>query len=170
MKKIVLALMFTGSLILPNAAFGASSDKEFCDAYAVSAMEQNLENLEYKCGFGPPVWSPNYEHHFNWCMQGNRGPAKIGEIGRSKSLASCRGKTSGTGDGESSGSKRAFCNQYANDARYSQKLNVKQGCGFGGPKWSSNYKHHYSWCLQSRVKRSFATSEQDARQARLNGC
>jgi|LGOV01.1.fsa_nt_gb hypothetical protein len=40
-----------------------------CDKYAKTAVEQNAQNLERRCGFTSPRWSSDYNAHYQWCLE-----------------------------------------------------------------------------------------------------
>ena len=42
-----------------------------CGKYARSAVELNNQNLYWGCGFKPPKWDSNYQHHLKWCKHGD---------------------------------------------------------------------------------------------------
>ena len=43
-----------------------------CDTYGKLALQQQQENVEGKCGFSGPEWSPDLKAHIAWC--GGVGP------------------------------------------------------------------------------------------------
>ena len=60
---VVLANLTASSL-----AFGAT--QEDCDWYAQDAIIQYKQAQSLKIpNVSYPVWSTNYEHHFNWCIK-----------------------------------------------------------------------------------------------------
>jgi hypothetical protein len=61
-----------------------------------------------------------------------------------------------------------FCNQYATAAVWAEQLNVADGCGDFGLRWSYNYAGHYAWCLA--VSPGMANSERAARKWSLISC
>lgn len=105
----------------------------FCDKYAKDAVLQNQENLKLGCSLSGSRWSSDYKAHFNWCMSGNLTMAKGENTERQKALAECKTKK---------------CDLYARDAVQDNDFSLKYGCGFTGPRWSSNYSYHYNWCTQ----------------------
>lgn len=44
--------------------------KEAFKRYAEESVRQYNESKAMGAGFGPPVWSPDYQSHYNWCRQG----------------------------------------------------------------------------------------------------
>ena len=66
---------------------GAMSGPEVrCDQYARDAVASNEENLSRRCSFTGPVWSGNYNHHFEWCMRVPREHADAGTKQRADAL------------------------------------------------------------------------------------
>jgi hypothetical protein len=61
---------------------------------------------------------------------------------------------------------QSWCEQYAIIAVEQNEVNLSKGCGFMGPRWSSNYDQHYEWCLS--VPKSVADSETRAREEGLS--
>lgn len=61
-----------------------------------------------------------------------------------------------------------FCNNYAQQAVWAESLNLGDGCGLVGPRWSFDYAGHYAWCLA--VTKSMANSEKLARKWSLISC
>ncbi|WP_437506363.1 hypothetical protein [Sorangium sp. So ce1099] len=41
----------------------------------------------------------------------------------------------------------ASCARYADSAVQQQLENIRRGCGFSGPRWSTDRNGHYNWCL-----------------------
>lgn len=60
------------------------------------------------------------------------------------------------------------CGVYASDAVDQQATNLRRGCGYTGPRWSSDWGAHYNWCLGVSDER--ANDEIAARRRALNGC
>ena len=144
--------------------YAASGDEAFCNRYTKNAIQQQQTNLARGCGFSGDAWSSNRDWHFNWCMRVQREPAQTGNIYRINKLKSeCKTAANTAKNGQS------FCSQYAHNAILANKLNRAQGCGFGGPVWSSNYNHHYKWCLTAN--RSDADNGERLRNNKLaNSC
>lgn len=42
-----------------------------CNKYAQNAIDQQVANVDLKCGFSGPRWSSNYGAHRDWCAQDN---------------------------------------------------------------------------------------------------
>lgn len=60
------------------------------------------------------------------------------------------------------------CTNYANSAVTQQGQNIAMGCGYGGPRWHSNFPAHFAWCLQTPT--GVINAERNARVNQLNAC
>lgn len=60
--------VFAGSLAITTGAMAQAN----CDTYGKLAIRQQQENVEGKCGFAGPEWSPDLKAHMAWC--GTVGP------------------------------------------------------------------------------------------------
>jgi hypothetical protein len=62
-SAILFGAAVLGSLWLaPDASAQAN-----CDWYAKTALKQQQENEQRKCGFQGPEWSLDLSAHLNWC-------------------------------------------------------------------------------------------------------
>lgn len=63
-----------------------------CETYGRLAIQQQQENVENKCGFSGPEWSPDLKAHVSWC--GSVGPDqwKAQLQKRKQQLDACRAK------------------------------------------------------------------------------
>jgi hypothetical protein len=62
-----------------------------CTEYANEARRQFRDQAALNCNFAPPVWSDDFNLHFNWCMQGNNiDQIDAGWLMREAGLAVCR--------------------------------------------------------------------------------
>ena len=66
MLRICAALLGLALLGTPWLAPGASAQAS-CDWYAKTALKQQQENEQRKCGFKGPEWSLDLAAHMNWC-------------------------------------------------------------------------------------------------------
>ena len=52
---------------------GAGGDsRTWCDQYAKTAVAQNQENQNRRCGYAGEAWQSDYNAHFEWCMSVDR--------------------------------------------------------------------------------------------------
>ncbi len=62
------------------------------------------------------------------------------------------------------------CDNYASFAVSDAFAAKKQGCGFKGGRWSTNFKKHHAWCSTQGVTMAMLTKEDRARKTSLNSC
>ena len=118
-----------------------------------------MKNMESACGFTGPAWSPDYNHHYDWCMRVPRTQSEAGTSQRADDLANRCGAAQPSqpqggvqpsqpqGGGTMSGPE-VRCDQYANTAISQNRENMERACGFTGPAWNDNYSDHYNWCVR----------------------
>jgi hypothetical protein len=129
-----------------------------CNQYARTAVAQNQENLNRKCGFSDTAWQSDYNKHYGWCMTAERSAIDNETRKRDEALKQC-----GAG-----GDNRARCDQYARTAVAQNQENLNRRCGFSGATWNSDYNGHFNWCMSA--DRSWPDSESRKRQESLNRC
>jgi hypothetical protein len=121
-----------------------------CKNYSNTAISQNQENKKKGCGFTGPAWSSDYNAHFNYCMKAKSNTVwEKEEDARLFNLSKCD-----------------KCVRYAEEAVSQNEKNKQKGCNFSGPKWSSNYKSHFIWCMTGKNS-EIAWKEENARQEAL---
>ena len=82
--------------LLVICAIGAAAPRAHaqanCEMYGKLAMQQQQENVQEKCGFTGPQWSPDLKAHIAWC--GGVGPDqwKSELQARQKQLDGCKAK------------------------------------------------------------------------------
>ncbi len=135
----------------------APQRNQFCARYARTAVTQNKQNIQRRCGYTGPVWQSDYGNHYRWCLMVNAATAKAGEQQRVDALNRCRRKPQST-----------FCAHYARTAVAQNQENIRLGCGNTGPRWQSNYDNHYRWC--TTTSQSSANYEETQRRHALNRC
>ncbi len=64
-------------------------------------------------------------------------------------------------------SRRATCNDYANDAVKQSEINDRRNCGYKGSRWSDNRTAHFGWCM---IFPRQARKENAARAEQLEEC
>lgn len=148
-----------GRMIEPGP--GPARGKEgFCRAYADRAVSAEETNQELECGFTGAAWHQRRNSHYHWCL--NTPQARVREETRMRRerLEQCRSAEEEVDNG--------FCQAYARRAANAQLINEELGCGFGGPRWTSDREAHYDWCRN--VPRSRAERESEARRNQLQRC
>lgn len=79
----------TGQPLNPNNT-AVSSREDNCRAYAIRAVEQYASARAFGCPTPPPVWSPDHQMHFDWCMlPGNAKLSAQGTAFRDAALTAC---------------------------------------------------------------------------------
>ena len=164
MKSAFGAALAVGVLMAPIAALAA--DENFCDDYASQALIAALQNRDKPCGFEGPRWAPDYDVHFNWCVQVPQGAAQGERQARKSEIQSCL-RLAATGREDSHG-KLKFCREYANLAIISASQNEALQCGLVGPRWGTSYRRHVAWCMQ--VPRETAMTERFGRRQDIQDC
>lgn len=70
-----------------------SNAAQFCQSYAQGAIDQYHNAVQRNCVLFGPEWSPNYNQHYNWCVQMyNSGQSQVvmaGSAKRAQMLAGC---------------------------------------------------------------------------------
>ncbi len=84
-KEITNSCSGTRSPGLKNEGVPVGPDAR-CDQYAKTAISQNQQNMESACGFTGPAWSPDYNHHYDWCVRVQKEQADAGTKMRSDDL------------------------------------------------------------------------------------
>jgi hypothetical protein len=63
-----------------------------CDTYGKLALQQQQENVEFKCGFSGPEWSPDLKAHVAWCGSVAPDQWKVQLQARRQQLDTCKSK------------------------------------------------------------------------------
>lgn len=118
----------------------AGAEGKDCDLYAITAVAQERQNRERGCRFVGPGWNPDVRSHHTWC---ERQPADVLAAEtktRSVDLERClAGRETAVGSDD-------HCTTYAATGVLQAQLNERQGCGYSGPRWSTDFLLHYHWC------------------------
>jgi hypothetical protein len=64
-----------------------------CDWYARTALRQQQDNDQRKCGFTGPAWSWDLKAHTTWCATANPDQWKAEAQGRERQLIACKPKS-----------------------------------------------------------------------------
>jgi hypothetical protein len=152
----VIGFAFAG---LGTMSARAAGD-EFCRNFSYQALEQFVEAQNLGCqGLAYPVWSKDFDHHYNWCKTVPESEATRGGQQRLDILQKCRNDSrQGTGTvtgiikavdiDQIAGSARSHsCSTYAQAAVAQQAQNEALLCGLQGSAWNPVYDDHYNWCM-----------------------
>lgn len=140
---------------------GGNGQAQFCNNYANTAVNQNRQNINRRCGFSGARWHHNFQTHRQWCMA---TPSDIvnGETrARNNKLRQCNA-------GGGVNNRERFCNNYANTAVSQFRNSNNRRCGFRGARWHANFNQHKSWCL--RATNQAANRETQARTNEIQRC
>lgn len=85
-RPAVSAACVLVGLCQPSFAAGP----EYCHRYASNAVQAQLRNIDYRCGFTGRRWSTDYRDHFGWCVRAPWYAADQEERARRHSLRTCR--------------------------------------------------------------------------------
>jgi hypothetical protein len=61
-----------------------------CEWYARTALRQQQDNDQRKCGFDGPAWSWDFKAHVTWCATANPDQWKAEAQQRERQLATCK--------------------------------------------------------------------------------
>jgi hypothetical protein len=80
-----VAVLVAGSWAVPPAAAQAN-----CDWYAKTALRQQQDNEQRKCGFTGPGWSSDLRSHMAWCAANAPDAWKSEAQRREQQLSACK--------------------------------------------------------------------------------
>jgi hypothetical protein len=84
--RLALCAFVLIGLSQPSFAAGP----EYCHRYATRAVQAQLSNIHYRCGYGGRRWSTDYDDHFGWCAQAPVRAVDREEGARRRMLRDCR--------------------------------------------------------------------------------
>jgi hypothetical protein len=110
-----------------------------CKAYVDEALAAAQKVRDLQCGYDldHPQWSQNPEVHERWCRESLDESVDEENISRRNGVSRCE-----------------TCRTYSDQALAAAADNEKLGCGFTGPRWSTDPGVHYGWCMEVRGPRS----------------
>lgn len=124
-----------------------------CKNFAADSIKHNDWQEKQKCGYTGSEWSSDYQYHYERCIKSQVPQEEYKK--RQEAIADC------------------ICGPYALDAVRQNSDNLSNKCGYIGPRWDSDYAHHFEWCargggniIESGSWRSFS----DAREMELTEC
>ena len=136
------------------------ADDIYCAIYSKTAVAQNEQNKSHGCGFTGSRWSSDEKSHTSWCIGVSQSVADRETAARVEELLKCGVKFP-------AGANK-WSNIYAHVAVAQNEANKAAGCNLSGSRWSSDYNHHYQWCL--KVDRNIAKAEMTERMNQLAQC
>lgn len=140
-------------LVLAALALGLVTSQVYahshlnCQAYAQAVVNQAKKNIGLGCGFSGPVWSTDFNFHFNWCNQNTTRIHHLGEQEniRAAQMNQCLVKVKKKD--QLHRRRELYCVKYAKKA---QKLRgqVNQVCkGQNGGEWPQTIKQDVAFCM-----------------------
>ncbi len=130
-----------------------------CELYSEGAISQALRNERQRCGFRGVSWSKYSDDHFDFCMSASDGDRRAEETKRDRDLKQCERKV--VVDEE--------CDIFAKRAVKANDVAEDKDCRLtDSDLWSSNYKQHYQFCLESNYEER--QSQQQLRRRQLRQC
>lgn len=150
--------ILTIACVVLSACPAWSADAEFCRHYTEDAIKKYENGIRKGCqDLNFPVWSEDYNHHYNWCLTATETEVNQGKAYRDQQFEQCQGQEalgkiveSVTETALGTVAKYAHekpCRDYATKSVTQQHKNIEQGCGLSGPEWNPKYDDHYNWCI-----------------------
>jgi hypothetical protein len=127
-----------------NTNGGGDADQVRCRNYADEAVALNRENNNLDCGFTGPRWNASRSGHYQWCLDNSESAARAEAKGRRNQMQSCRDENAGGGD--SGGDQAGNCREFVDRSLLQARKSVQLGCGFVGPRWSTDRQIHRQFC------------------------
>lgn len=179
MRTRLLTILFIAASfsVLPMIAVAGHNDYgnyNWPDRYARIAIKQVEKSDRRGCHFRGSRWTRSYNDHRRWAA---RNPVRAGEREirrRDEMLRNCRGRYGNSYGGYNKwsnyghDSQAAFADYYASTAVKQARRNIRQGCGYYGERWTTDYNRHYRYGHKTRRYR--AESEIQVRERMLNEC
>lgn len=88
--RLLTAACFT-ALVGAGLASGANAQAN-CDVYGKLALQQQQENVEWKCGFSGSEWTSDLKAHLSWCAGVGPDQWKAELQRRKQQLDACKSK------------------------------------------------------------------------------
>jgi hypothetical protein len=148
MKKLVFILIMLITL---------TSNAQFCNKYADKAVAQyKLAKTNNLSGISWPLWTDDWNKHFNWCKKVPEDIANKQNAFREAYLKKYITK-------KKNQTKEDFCNNYADKAlkQYTQAVQLHLP-DMNPLLWNNNRELHIKWCMA--VPENTATQENNKRQ------
>ena len=82
------AIVMAGSIVATYASPAMAQAN--CDWYAKTALQQQQQNEQKKCGFSGPAWSTDLKAHQTWCAAQAPDLWKAEAQKREAQLATCK--------------------------------------------------------------------------------
>jgi hypothetical protein len=90
-RSIGLGVALSAFVLIGFGQQAFAAGPEYCQRYASNAVQAQLRNIQYRCGFTGRAWSTDYGDHFGWCVRAPWAAAEHEERVRRRLLRACRG-------------------------------------------------------------------------------
>lgn len=128
-----MRVLIAAALVLfSGTALGAGIGT--CNVYVTEALEQVASAARLGCGISGPRWSSDPNVHRRWCYGANEESVEHERWFRSGFLQTC-----------------TRCMNYARAAVAAAQENAQLGCGYAGPRWVTDLRAHYNWCMSNDI-------------------
>ena len=87
-----LAVVGTGVMLASVTLTGAAHAQTNCDWYAKTALSQQKQNVDRKCGYSGDGWSSNFAVHRGWCNSVSPDRWRKAALEREQALQKCTRK------------------------------------------------------------------------------
>ncbi len=119
----------------PVGANAGSQKNPSCSRYAEESVRQSQMNVQLGAPFNGPVWSNDFQAHYQWCIQGNNlATTPMHLANREKALQEYAVK-----------SGKEAAKLYATESVRQNQESISMGTGFPAPVWSNDFRAHYNW-------------------------
>lgn len=86
---MVTARLFAAAIVIGLGSASVAHAQQSCDWYAKTALQQQQENEQKKCGFTGPSWSTDLRAHQAWCASQPPEAWKAEAQKRAQQLQAC---------------------------------------------------------------------------------
>jgi hypothetical protein len=127
--------IIVASMLFVTAGDGHAAGIGVCEAYVAESMAAAQKVRDLQCGYDldHPQWSQDPEVHLRWCRASRDESVDEENINRRAGVSNCQ-----------------TCRAYSDQALAAADVNEKLGCGFTGPRWSTDPNVHFGWCMGVR--------------------
>jgi hypothetical protein len=155
------------ALVVAAYSTGASAHSHLnCQAYAQSVVDYAKQNIGLGCGFSGPVWSTDFNFHFNWCNGVQMADLTREDRNRQAAMNQCKAEVKVKDD--LNRNRQKYCLKYANQAQ-ELRNQVNAACkGQDGGEWPKTVKEDVDFCMQKGG--AFADLTNNNRLKQINTC
>jgi hypothetical protein len=92
LTSIPALVLVAGMIVAPGPAGAQAVAQTTCEWYARTAVKQQQENEQKKCGFKGPAWTSDLKAHQAWCASVSPEEWRRSAQKRDQDLAACARK------------------------------------------------------------------------------